>query len=262
VTFEPLEDGRSLQMTRTIDDEDLRQPVTIRSSYLRLSDEARWSVDTRGGRDPYDNAYPSADESVVPDGTRFVAVLDNALSTERTREGDFCTMTTRSPAQYEGAVLEGFVSTVNESGQRAGRAAMTLTLRSIRLRDGRSYPFDGVIDDIHTPGGKAVRVNREGTVDAGGDGRTQKAVERAAIGAALGAVIGAVAGGGKGAAIGAVIGAGGGAGTVFIEGQDRLELPRGTEFTITSGGPWNQRPIPSARAGDGVLTPWTAPTRP
>ena len=28
VTFDPLENGASLQMTRTIDDEDLRRPVT------------------------------------------------------------------------------------------------------------------------------------------------------------------------------------------------------------------------------------------
>ena len=122
---------------------------------------------------------------------------------------------------------------------------MTLDLRSIRLRDGRSYPFDGIIEDIRTPDGDTVRVDREGTVDTSDD-RTRKTVERGAIGAALGAVIGAVAGGGKGAAIGAVIGAGGGAGTVFIGERDRLDLPRGTEFTITSGGPRNQRPIPSA----------------
>ena len=53
-------------------------------------------------------------------------------------------------------------------------------------------------------------------------------------GPALGAIVGAVVAGGKGAAIGAVIGAGGGAGTVMIEGRDRLDLPRGTEVTITA----------------------------
>jgi hypothetical protein len=246
VTFDPLQDRHGLQMTRAIHDEGLPQPVTIRSSYRRLSDEARWSVYARGGRDRYDNARSSADAFLVPDGTRFVAVLDNALSAASAHGNDFYTMTARTPAQYEGAVLEGFVWNVNESGQRDGRVAMTLTLRSIRLRDGRSYPFDGVIEDIRTPDGETVKVDREGTVDAG-DGRTEEAIERGAIGAALGAVIGAIAGGGKGAAIGAVIGAGGGVGTVFIEGRDRLDLPRGTEFTITSGRPWNQRPISSAQ---------------
>ena len=246
VTFDPLQDRHGLQMTRAIDDEGLPQPVTIRSSYRRLSDEARWSVYARGGRDRYDNARSSADDFLVPDGTRFVAVLDNALSAASAHGNDFYTMTARTPAQYEGAVLEGFVGTVIESRQRAGRVAMTLTLRSIRLRDGGSYPFDGVIEDIRTPDGETVKVDREGTVDAG-DGRTQEAIERGAIGAALGAVIGAIAGGGKGAAIGAVIGAGGAVGTVFIEGRERIDLPRGTEFTITSGRPWNQRPTSSAQ---------------
>ena len=175
-----------------------------------------------------------------------MALLDNALSTATARDGDLYTMTTRSPSQYEGAVIQGFVSTVNESGRLTGRASMTLNLRSIRLRNGRSYQFDGVIEDIRTPDGETVRVDREGTVDTH-DSQTQKTVERGAIGAALGAIIGAVAGGGKGAAIGAVIGAGGGAGTVIVEGRDRLDLQRGTELTITSGTPWNRRGIPSVQ---------------
>ena len=116
---------------------------------------------------------------------------------------------------------------------------MSLNLRSIRLRDGRSYQFDGMIEDIRTPDGETVRVDRDGAVDADGN-QTQKTVERGAIGAALGAIIGAIAGGGKGAAIGAVVGAGGGAATVIVEGRDRLDLQRGTEVTITSGEPRHQ----------------------
>ncbi len=60
VTFDPLENGRSLQMTRTIDDEGLRQPVTVRSVYRRLSDEARWNIDLGGWQDPADNLRPAA----------------------------------------------------------------------------------------------------------------------------------------------------------------------------------------------------------
>jgi len=245
-TFDPMENGRGLQMTRTIDDEGLRQPVTVRSVYRRLSDEARWDMGASSGRDPYDNTGSPAGGFGVPDGTRFVAVLDNALSTADARDGDLFTMTARSPSRYEGAVIQGFVSTVDESWGRTGRAGLTLNLRSIRLRNGSAYQFAGVIEDIRTPDGEAVRVDREGTVDSQ-DNRTQKAVERGAIGAALGAVIGAVVGGGKGAAIGAVIGAGGGASTVLIEGRNRLDLPRGTELTITSGDPGSQRRIPGVQ---------------
>jgi len=240
VTFDPTEDGRNLQMTRSIVEEALRQPVTVRSSYRRVSDEPRWDMDPggRGIRDD-DPGYAGRD-AAVPDGTRFVAVLDNALSTSSAREGDLYTMTASSPSSYEGAVISGLVSAVNESGRLTGRSGLSLNLQSIRLRDGRSYPFDGVIEGVRTPDGETVRVDREGTVDTEGS-QTQKTVERGAIGAALGAIIGAIAGGGKGAAIGAVIGAGGGAGTVMVQGRDRLDLQRGTEVTIISGGPANLR---------------------
>jgi len=239
-TFEPTENGRSLQMTRTIDDERLRQPVTVRSAYRRLSDDARWNIEVGGRRDaPGDTGFPAGDLA-VPDGTRFVAVLDHALSATNARDGDGYSMTTRSPSQYEGAVIRGVVSAVTEPGQLAGRAGMTLNLSSIRLRNGRSGEFDGVIEEIRTPDGESVRMDREGTVDRR-DSQTRQAVQRGAIGAALGAVIGAVAGGGKGAVIGAVIGAGGGAGTVLLTGRDRLDLQRGTELTITSRDPTYRR---------------------
>ena len=52
VTFDPMKNGRSLYMTRTIDDERLRQPVTVRSSYRRLSNEARWDIETSGDAGP------------------------------------------------------------------------------------------------------------------------------------------------------------------------------------------------------------------
>jgi hypothetical protein len=241
VTFDPVQNGQSLEMTRTIDDETLRAPVTVRSFYRRLSDEARWNFGDSARREPENTAgFPAADVG-VPDGTRLVAFLDNTLSTANTRSGDVYTMTTRSPSQYEGAVIQGVVSAVNAPEQATGRVGMTLNLRSIRLRNGDSYQFGGVIEEIRTPDGQAVGVDREGTLDAH-DGKAQTAVERGAIGAALGAVIGAVAGGGKGAAIGAVIGAGGGVATVFIEGRSDLELQRGTEMTITSGDPREPAP--------------------
>ena len=236
VTFEPTENGRGLRMTRTIDDTDLRRPVTVRSFYRRVSDTARWDTEVDIRRDAYDDPRRPVSNAFVPDGTTFVAVLDAAMSTTRAREGDVYTMTVVSPREYEGSVIDGTVARVNGYGQANGGVAMTLDLQRIRLRDGLSHPFAGVIEQVRTPDGGTVRVDREGSVDRDGS-RTQRTVERGVIGAALGAIVGAVVGGGKGAAIGAVIGAGGGAGTVLIEGRDRLDLPRGTELTITSGDP-------------------------
>jgi hypothetical protein len=235
VTFDPTQGGRVLRMTRTIDDQRLQGPVTVRSFYRRVADDARWEDDPADSRDAYGTGRRPA-ESAVPDGIQFVAVLDDVLTTARLREGDLCTMTVRSPGEYEGAMIQAYVSTVNGPGRPNGGADLTLDLQSIRLRDGHTYPFTGVIEDVRPSNGDAVRVGRRQAGD-----QTQQVVQRSVIGAALGAIIGAVAGGGKGAAIGAVIGAGGGASTVFIDGRDRLELARGTEVTIISGDPEDRR---------------------
>jgi phage tail tape-measure protein len=114
---------------------------------------------------------------------------------------------------------------------------MTLDFDSIRLRDGRSYTFAGLVEGVRTTGGDVVRVDTEGAVRD--DSQTTKTETRAAIGTAVGAIIGAIAGGGKGAAIGAILGAGGGAGSVYVQGRNDLELNRGTEITIRAGAPLN-----------------------
>ena len=237
VTFEPMDDGRNLRLIRHIYDAELAQPVTVESFYRKSSDEAEWDVYTWMPGDPYADSDPG--HASVPNGTRLVATLNEALSTENAREGDRFTLTIRSPSQYEDAVIGGLVTGANVSGRFSGRSEMSLDFKTIRLRDGSNHDFDGVIESVRTPDGETIRVNDEGTVEQ--DSRTEETVQRGAIGAGIGALIGAIAGGGKGAAIGAVIGAGGGAGTVIFEGRDRLELERGTEVTIISGAPWSQR---------------------
>ena len=112
---------------------------------------------------------------------------------------------------------------------------MTLTFDSIRLRDGSTYRFAGILQSVRTPDGEIVKVDNEGSVKE--DNQTTKTAQRAAIGTAVGAIIGAIAGGGKGAAIGAILGAGGGAGSVYVQGRDDLDLNQGTEMTIRASGP-------------------------
>jgi hypothetical protein len=232
VTFEPLDDGRNLRVTRRIYDDSLRQPVTVQSYYRRSSAQAEWDVysPTRSARTQID---AGASDVGVPTGTRLVATLDDALSTRNAHAEDRFTITTRIPTQYEGAVIEGTVSSVNASGRLSGRADIALNFETIRLRNGRTYPFAGVIENLRTADGETISVDNEGRVED--DNRqTEKAIERGAIGAAVGAIVGAITEGGQGAAIGAVIGAGGGAGTVIVQGRDHLDLPRGTALTITS----------------------------
>jgi uncharacterized protein YcfJ len=112
---------------------------------------------------------------------------------------------------------------------------MTLNFDTIRLRNGGSYRFAGILESVRNAQGDTVKIDNEGAVKD--DNQTTKTAQRAAIGTAVGAIIGAIAGGGKGAAIGAVVGAGGGAGSVYVQGRDDLELTRGTELTIRATGP-------------------------
>jgi len=234
VTFAPIDNGRRLNVTRTVYVQGLSRPVVVRSSYDKTSEVARFDINTGPQPYPSDNTTSGTD-FIVANGETVVAVLDNALSTVSARVGDRFTATVRQPSQYEGATIEGHVSTVERSGRITGRSQMTLNFDTIRLRDGRSYRFAGIIDSVRNAQGDTVRIDNEGMVRD--DNQTTKTAQRAAIGTAVGAIIGAIAGGGKGAAIGAIVGAGGGAGSVYVQGRDDLELDRGTELVIRATGP-------------------------
>ncbi len=236
VTFDPIEQGRRLRVTRRIFSERLNDPVVVVNLYDRTSDTARFDI-YNGATYPSgtaSNNYP-AGEFIIRNGETIVAVLENDLSTKNVQQGERFTMTVRQPSMYEGAVIEGTVASIDRGGRVTGRSEMSFDLDTIRLRDGRSYRFAGFVESVTTLGGETVRVDNEGTVRD--SDQTNKTVTRTAIGSAVGAIIGAIAGGGKGAGIGAIIGAAGGAGSVYVQGRDDLELTRGTEFTIRASAP-------------------------
>ncbi|HZH33025.1 MAG TPA: YMGG-like glycine zipper-containing protein [Pyrinomonadaceae bacterium] len=235
VTFDPLNNGRRLQVTRRISMSNLNAPVVVRSIYDRTADTARFDVYQGGATYPTSTAGVGSDEYIITNGTTLIATLNNDLNTRNTREGDRFTMTVREPSQYSGATIEGHVSQVGRSGRVTGRSQLSMNFDRIRMRDGRTYNFAGFVENVRTANGETVRVDNEGTVQD--SNRTDTTVQRTAIGTAVGAIIGAIAGGGKGAAIGAVLGAGGGAGSVYVQGSDDLDLRTGTEVTIRTSGP-------------------------
>jgi len=235
VTFDPSGDGRQLLVTRTLYSDRITQPVTVRTYYDRTSDVAQLNIYDTNREGNIGGAGDVATGSfIIPNGTELVGVLNNDLSTQNVHEGDRFTMTVRS-GQYDGATIEGSVVSINRSGRVSGRSEMTLDFDTIRLRDGRSYRFAGILESVRTPNGDVVRVDNEGAVRD--SDQTNKTVQRTAIGTAVGAIIGAIAGGGKGAAIGAIVGAGAGAGSVYVQGRNDLELNAGTELTVRSTGP-------------------------
>lgn len=234
VTFEPIENGSRLRVKREIYSDRLNQPVIVNSTYNRTSDSPQWNI--YNGQGPVlGSAGANNGEFIIRDGETVVTVLNNDLTTKQTKQGDRFTMTVREPGEYEGAVIEGTVGAVTQSGSLTGRSGMTLNFDTIRLRNGQTYKFAGTLSSVRMANGDTIKVDNEGS--AQGDNQTTQTVTRTAIGTAIGAIIGAIAGGGKGAAIGGVIGAAGGAGSVYVSGKDNLELPQGTELTIRASAP-------------------------
>jgi hypothetical protein len=267
VNFDAVEGGRRLRVTRRIYEQGLSQPVVVQSFYDRVSQIARFSIygepvpssvaetsrdippiqqpPARGRASQQQQQPPAIRRQEPPrpydtgfyigDNTSFVGTLNEDLSTERTRVGDPFTLSVREPAALAGATIEGRVARIDRGGALSGRAGMTLEFERIRLRDGRSADFAGYIEEVRAADGDDVRVDNEarGGIESG-NSQSDRTMERAAIGAAVGAIIGAIAHGGKGAAIGAAIGAGAGVGSIYVQGRDDLELPRGTEITLRS----------------------------
>ncbi len=233
VTFDASENDRSLRVRRQIYSDRLTQPVVVDSVYDRTADVAQW--DTYKDSRPVPGNAGANSEFIVRDGETLVATLNNNLTTKLSQKGDLFTMTVRDPSQFEGAVIEGVVGGIDQGGRLTGRSEMSLNFERIRLRNGQTYKFSGVLGNVRLLNGDTIKVDNEGS--AQGSNQTTQTIRRAGVATAVGAIIGAIAGGGKGAAIGGIIGAAGGAGTVFIQGKDNLELPVGTELTIRASGP-------------------------
>jgi outer membrane lipoprotein SlyB len=243
VTFDPINNGRQLRVTRRLSSDRLNQPVVVQSTYDQVSPTARWdlyngSPGYANDRNPNnrDGNYNSSSDFLVPDGALIVGRLNDDLDTTRARAGDRFTLTVISPPEYRDATIEGHVVDVNRSGRLTGRADLALAFDSIRMRDGRTARFDGTLDSVRAANGENIRVDAEGTVKDDSS-QTNRTVTRTAVGSAIGAVIGAIAGGGKGAAVGAVVGGGAGAGSVFVQGRNDLQLRNGTEITIRTSAP-------------------------
>ena len=233
VTFDPTSNDR-LRVTRRIYLPNRNQTITVSSVYDKIDQVARWS-DVNVNNYPGNNTGSNDGSFVIPNGTRLTAVLRSVINTRATQVGDRFTLEVTSPNVYRGSIIEGRVSDIDRSGRLAGRANVSMDFDSIRMPNGQSYRFEGMVDSIRAANGETVSVNNEGVIRD--NNQTTKTVTRAGIGAALGAIIGAIAGGGEGAAIGAAVGAGAGAGSVLIQGRDNLELGQGTEFIITSTSP-------------------------
>ena len=165
----------------------------------------------------------------IPSGTQLNLRLTSRIDSKQNHPGDRFTTEVTTPGEYEGAVVEGHIEKLNQSGKVSGRTEMALAFDSIRLRDGRSADLTASLEKI-IESETVKTVDEEGNVKTGS--RTKDSQTRGAIGGAAGAIIGGIAGGVKGAVLGAIIGGAAGVGTVYIEGNKELILEPGTEMVI------------------------------
>lgn len=230
VNFQPISNNR-LKVIRRVYLENKNETVTVASVYDKVNETAQFDQ-------IYENTNPNYNERfVVPNNTIITANLLTPISTEVSQNNDRFKMEVTAPNQFDGAIIEGRVVKAERSGRVTGKANLTLDFETITLRNGETYKFAGLVNNIKALNGDDVAITNEGTVKD--DSQTKKTITRAGIGAALGALIGAIAGGGEGAAIGAAIGAGAGAGTVVLEGRDDINLEQGSQFTLTATAPRN-----------------------
>ena len=246
VTYSPQDNGNSLKVTRRITTDYLSQTVFAESFYGKTDQVARLGIDTNSdvysSNDQDDNTNTNTNTNtsrtgdfIVPSGTIITGTLENDISTKVSQNNDRFRMVVQEPNQYRGSIIEGYISGINRSGKVTGRSKITFNFERIRLQNGETYDFAGILQTVTDAEGKVVKVDTEGV--AKGGSQTKTTATRGAIGAGIGAIIGAIAGGGKGAAIGAIIGGGAGAGSVVLTGKDDLELKQGSAITVQSTSP-------------------------
>ncbi len=176
------------------------------------------------------NAPPQYASNYIPEGTRFVVVLDDKLDTAKLEQGK------RFKAKLgedlvapngdmipRGKKLKGHVSSVD----RGLHGRVLLSFDSIETRHGW-VPLAATVVDV--PGEHAVKTGEEGEIEKKGVGK-KRAAEGILAGAAVGAGTGAVAGGSHGAIIGAGVGAAVG-GTAAILTDRNFKLDKGQQLEL------------------------------
>ncbi|MEK7723164.1 MAG: hypothetical protein AAB336_02340, partial [Acidobacteriota bacterium] len=230
VSFMPMANGK-LKVVRRVNLENRNESVAVASVYDKVNTVADFSwIARQGNNQNNQNATFN-----IPNGTQIQGTLNESLSTKTIKDGDRFSINVTSPSNYAGSTIYGYVSGVERSGRVSGRANMTLNFEQIRLRNGSTHEFRGIVENVTDSRGNKISVNNEGVARDGS--QTNKTIVRGGIGAGLGAILGAIIGGGDGAAIGAVIGGGAVAGSVIAQGRDDLVLEQGSQVVISASAP-------------------------
>ncbi|MBV9086708.1 MAG: hypothetical protein JOY79_04435 [Acidobacteriaceae bacterium] len=179
----------------------------------------------------YPNSPNPNAQSYIPEGTRFIAVLDDKLETNKAKPGKKFKahlgedlVAPNGTVIPHGKTIRGHVSQA-ESGFRP---MILLSFDQIETQHGwvpLAATVSGVPGEHGAKGGGA-----EGEIERASVNK-RRAIESAAAGAAVGAVTGTVIGGPHGAIIGAAVGGAGGLGAGVLTDRN-LKLNKGTQLEL------------------------------
>ncbi len=169
---------------------------------------------------------------VVPRDTVLRIELLSNLSTDASQKGDRFQARVMEPKEYEGATVQGEVTSVKRPGRVKGTAELQLSFDQIQFADGRTAKISAqVIEVLATGTSQGVgKVDTEGGVQ--GKDSTKGDVTKVGAATGIGAAIGAIFGGGSGAAVGATVGAGIGTAGVLRERGKDIYLYKGQQLRI------------------------------
>lgn len=177
-------------------------------------------------------AYVTSDDPVIiiPRDTEIIFELDEAMDTERNREGDKFTGKVISPVEIAGARIEGHVDKVTKPGRIKRRSEMLLSFDRLVISDRRWTNFDAILTEVMPAKGDNVKtVNNEGT--AVGKSSVKDDTKKVAVATGAGAGIG-LFGGPVGMAVGAGVGAAFGVGAVVVERGKHIKLNQAQQLRI------------------------------
>jgi len=181
------------------------------------------------------SALAASEQVVVPAGTHFSLVMENAVSTRSAKPGDPVYLQTLFPVVVAGRIVvpagtfvSGEVLAVRRAGRVKGHAELRLKLTRMVLPNGYAVRLEASPTGSGTGGSETV--DKEGVVK--GPSSLAHDTEIILRSSVYGAGIGAGAGGPTGARAG--LGMGGSSGLLYVlltRGPD-AELPRGSTLEV------------------------------
>ncbi|MEQ1763724.1 MAG: hypothetical protein ABL984_11330 [Pyrinomonadaceae bacterium] len=177
-------------------------------------------------------AYVASDDPmiIIPRDTEIILELDEAMDTERSREGDKFTAKVVSPVELAGARIEGHVDKVIKPGRIKRRSEMLLSFDRLVVTERRWTNFDAILTEVLPVKGDNVKtVDDEGT--AIGKSSIKSDSLKIGVTTGTGAAIG-LFGGPVGMAVGAGVGAAFGVGAVVIDRGKHIKLNQAQQLRI------------------------------